>query len=172
MMLVPAERFEVHNNVENPELYPVFPFRLYGLNKEGLELAVNAWYARSPKGNFGWRQDDLWAALLGLTSEAKSGVVERARNWDKNHRFQAFWGPNYDWTPDQDHGGVLMKTLQVMLLQCDGKEIRLLPAWPRDWDVNFKLHAPYNTTIECDYRNGKIEKLKVIPETRKKDIVK
>src|SRR4030042_2251793 len=23
----------------------------------------------------------------------------------------AFWGPNYDWVPDQDHGGGLLKTI-------------------------------------------------------------
>lgn len=170
-MLAPARVFEIHNNVENPELYAVFPFRLYGLNHERLEQAVNAYHERSPKGNFGWRQDDLWAALLGLTNEAKTGITERARNWDKSQRFPAFWGPNYDWTPDQDHGGVLMKTTQSMVMQCDGKQIRLLPAWPREWNVSFKLHAPYNTTVECVYMNGKIEKLRVAPESRKKDVV-
>jgi len=31
----------------------------------------------------------------------------------------------------------------------DGKEIRILPAWPSDWDVDYKLRAPENTTVEC-----------------------
>ena len=170
-MLAPAEIFEVHNNVENPELYAIFPFRLYGLGKPHLDLAVNAFNYRAPKGYFGWRQDDLFAALLGLTNDVKAGILQRAKKWDKNQRFPAFWGPNYDWTPDQDHGGVLQKTLQVMLLQCDEKEIRLLPSWPKEWDVNFKLIAPYNTTIECSYINGKIEKLIVFPASRRKDVV-
>ncbi|HEX7411340.1 MAG TPA: DUF5703 domain-containing protein [Bacteroidales bacterium] len=170
-MLAPAEIFEVHNNVENPELYAIFPFRLYGLGKPHIDLAVNAFNYRAPKGYFGWRQDDLFAALLGLTSDVKAGILQRAKKWDKNQRFPAFWGPNYDWTPDQDHGGILQKTLQVMLLQCNEKEIRLLPAWPKEWDVNFKLMAPYNTTIECSYINGKIEKLVVFPASRRKDVV-
>ena len=43
---------------------------------------------------------------------------------------------------------MLMKTLQAMLLQTEDKTILLLPAWPADWDVDFKLHAPYNTVVE------------------------
>ena len=59
-----------------------------------------------------------------------------------------------------------------MLLQADATgPIRLLPAWPQKWDVCFKLHAPGKTTVECVYRNGKIEKLEVLPKERAKDIV-
>jgi hypothetical protein len=116
-MLAPAERFANKSNVENPELYAVYPFRLYGIGKPGIDLAIRALDRREDRGHFGWRQDDIFMALLGLTDQARRGLVERAGQWDKRHRFPAFWGPNYDWTPDQDHGGVLMKTLQLMLLQ-------------------------------------------------------
>jgi hypothetical protein len=34
--------------------------------------------------------------------------------------------------------------------------------------VNFKLHAPGNTTVEASLLNGKIEYLKVVPESRRK----
>jgi hypothetical protein len=44
----------------------------------------------------------------------------------------------------------------------------VLPAWPKEWDVEFKLHAPGNTVVECVFRNGKVEHLKVTPETRMK----
>jgi hypothetical protein len=47
----------------------------------------------------------------------------------------------------------------------------LFPAWPKAWDVDFKLHAPKNTTVECRLENGEITKLKVVPETRSKDVV-
>ena len=46
----------------------------------------------------------------------------------------------------------------------------LFPAWPKDWNVDFKLHAPYNTVIEGVMKNGKVENLKVTPEIRKKDV--
>ncbi|MCF7732074.1 MAG: DUF5703 domain-containing protein [Akkermansiaceae bacterium] len=48
----------------------------------------------------------------------------------------------------------------------------LLPAWPKNWDVSFKLHAPCNTTVEGVYKAGKLEKLKITPESRLKDVVR
>jgi len=81
------------------------------------------------------------------------------------------WGPNYDWTPDQCHGSVAMIALQRMLVQYEGDDIYLLPAWPKDWDVAFKLHAPQNTSIEGKVENGKITTLQVSPERRKIDLI-
>ena len=171
-MLAPAEVFDEKQNVENPELYAVYPFRLFGLGKPHIDLAVNALDARTDRGHFGWRQDDIFMALLGLTDQARQGLAERASEWNEKRRFPAFWGPNYDWTPDQDHGGVLTKTLQVMLVQCEDRQIRLLPAWPADWDVTFKLRAPYKTTLEGSVRRGRIERLDVTPKSRSADIVR
>lgn len=112
-------------------------------------------------------------AYLGLTDQAKENIVARATTFDKNSRFPAFWGPNYDWVPDQDHGGVLMKAFQSMLLQTDlySDKIYLLPAWPKEWDIDFKLHAPKNTVITGKVVNGEIQSLDVNPVSRKNDIV-
>jgi hypothetical protein len=33
------------------------------------------------------------------------------------------------------------------------------------------LHAPYNTIVEAELKNGKLIMLKVLPESRKADIV-
>ncbi len=60
--------------------------------------------------------------------------------------------------------------LQEMLLQTNGDTIYLFPAWPQDWDVHFKLHAPKNTWVEADLKNGKVKIIQVEPEFRKKDI--
>jgi hypothetical protein len=86
-------------------------------------------------------------------------------------RFPAFWECKMDGTPDNDHGANSVNTLQSMLLQSDGKKIYLLPAWPENWDVNFKLCANDNTTVECEYRNGKVQSLKVTPAARRADVV-
>ncbi len=110
-------------------------------------------------------------AYLGLTDEVRENLVGRARNKHKDSRFPAFWGPNFDWIPDQDHGGVLMKAFQSMLMQTEGKKIFLLPAWPKEWNVDFKLHAPYKTVIQGRVENGKLLDLKVTPEDRRKDVV-
>jgi hypothetical protein len=169
--LAPAEEFDLKRNIENPELYAVFPFRLIALNRPNPQWGIEALEHRWDKGHHGWRQDDVFMAYLGLTDTARKGLIERATHHDPRERFSAFWGPNYDWTPDQCHGGVLTKTFQAMLLQTDGRKILLLPAWPKDWDVDFRLHVPYQTVIEGSYRDGKLRTLKVTPETRRADLV-
>ena len=168
--LAPAEFFADKRNIENPELYPVFPFRLFAFNRPNTDWALSALEHRWDRGHSGWRQDDIFMAYLGLTEDARRAIVSRARSHDRAERFPAFWGPNYDWTPDQDHGGVLMKAFQSMLLQTDGQKIFLLPAWPKEWDVEFKLHAPQQTVIEAVYRNGRVQSLRVTPEGRRADV--
>jgi hypothetical protein len=168
--LAPAESFADKRNIENPELYPVFPFRLFAFNRPNADWALAALEHRWDRGHHGWRQDDIFIAYLGLADETRKAIVSRARSHDPGERFPAFWGPNYDWTPDQDHGGVLMKTFQAMLLQTDGQKIFLLPAWPKEWDVEFKLHAPQQTSIEGVYREGKMLSLRVTPESRRADV--
>ncbi len=170
-MFAPAEKFANKRNIENPELYAVFPFRLSSFEKPNAPLGVEALKHRWNRGNSGWRQDDLFMAYLGLADDARANLVRRSRTKHGQSRFPAFWGPNYDWIPDQDHGGVLMKALQAMLLQVEGDKIYLLPAWPKDWDVDFKLHAPMRTVVECTYRGGKIVNLKVTPESRRQHLV-
>jgi hypothetical protein len=170
--MAPAEKYkDQRSNCETPELYGLFPFRVLGIEKAHYDAAVLAYKRRADKSHVGWTQDGLFAALLGLTDEARADLLAKVANTNSNFRFPAMWGPNFDWLPDQDHGSNLMNLLQLMLLQCDGEEIRLLPAWPREWDVSFKLHAPGQTTVECVYRNGAIEKLVVTPESRCKDVI-
>ena len=82
------------------------------------------------------------------------------------YRFPTMWGPNYDWVPDQDHGSVAMIALQRMLLQYDGDDVNLFPAWPKHWDVDFKLHAPHNTVVRGKMKNGEIIELVVTPGNR------
>jgi hypothetical protein len=58
-----------------------------------------------------------------------------------------------------------------MLLQTTDEKIVLLPTWPKDWNANFKLHAPKNTIVEGKVENGEIIDLIVTPEFRRKDVV-
>ena len=61
--------------------------------------------------------------------------------------------------------------LQEMLLQAVDDKLYLFPAWPKEWDVDFKLHAPQQTTVEGKLRNGKLIDLQVLPKERAKDVV-
>ena len=171
-ILAAADSFARHQNIENPELYAVWPYRLFGVGRENLDLALGAWEHRVYKRTGGWTQDPIQAACLGLAGTAADFTAQNFASHDAGSRFPAFWGPNFDWTPDQCHGGVSMTALQTMLVQCDGPKILVLPAWPKEWDVDFRLHAPFNTTVEGTVRGGKLERLKVTPEARAKDVVR
>jgi hypothetical protein len=167
-----AEKYNPQrSNCENPELFPVWPFRIFGLDRPMLDEARHAYQLRGSHNDVGWGYDSNAAALLGLTPEAARILKVKIANSHPAYRWPATWGPNFDWLPDQCHGGNLMATIHLMLLQHHDDKILLLPAWPADWDVSFKLHAPGQTTVECAFRNGRIQQLTVTPESRRKDLV-
>ncbi len=183
---------------ETPELYSVYPFRQAWLGTPAkLALARQSFHVRNvsldgtddqqPVETGGWQSAPVQAAYLGLPREAarlasinfNDTFIKWCENVDPNApfpsrpraRFPAFWECKMDGTPDNDHGANSVNALQSMLLQSDGKKILLLPAWPEDWDVSFKLCAPGNTAVECEYRDGKVQSLKVTPKSRTADIV-
>ncbi len=172
--LRPAEKHEaVPNNTENAELYGVFPFKLYGIGRPELEIGRWTFAKRMFPDTGGWRQDALHAALLGLTESATFFVTKNFNDGNNPPaRFKGFWGPNYDWVPDFDHGSVSQLALQAMLVQAVDDKIHLFPAWPADrWNVTFKVHLPRQTTIEGELKDGKLVTLTVTPEERRRDVV-
>jgi hypothetical protein len=181
-LLRPSGSFTGGDYSENPELYAVFPYRLFGVGKPDLDMARATYAKRVNRTNFGWCQDSIQAACLGLGDEAGRQVAARAKNINGGYRFPAMWR-GFDWIPDQDHGVNILTTLQFMLLQSDppsppgsggtsGRKLYILPAWPKNWNVAFKLHAPYNTTVEGVFKAGKLERLTVTPQSRAKDVVR
>lgn len=159
-------------NTELPQMYPVFPYHMYGVGLPNLQLAIDTWHYGADKTNqydfVSWHPDPIYAANLGLTYESKELIIKKLS--DSKYRFPTFWGPGLDWAPDHNWGGSGMIALQDMLLQAVGRKIYLLPAWPEDWDADIKLHAPYNTTVEAIIKKGKIEKLSTTPRDRINDV--
>lgn len=171
-LIQPARLFNPERgNIEDPELYTIFPYRLFMLNKPDIDVAINTYKERKSKEFHGWQQDAIQAAFLGLTDETKKMLISNSKRKHDGSRFPAFWGPNYDWIPDQCHGGNLMSTLQFMLLQWDNGKIYLFPAWDKSWDVDFKLYAPQKTVIHCILEKGTIKLLEVTPDERKNDVI-
>lgn len=156
-LYAPAGQYkDERSNVENPELYPIFPYHLINLASDPAELsrAVQTYGIRVVRATYGWSQDGQQAALLGLTDVARADLLSKIANSHPSHRFPAIWGPNYDWTPDQDHGGNLMTTLQDMVMQSYDGKIFLLPAFPADWSVDFKLATPGRGTVSGTFVDG------------------
>ena len=157
--IAPAIVWERIQNVETPQLYPVFPWRIFGLGRPGLQTAVNT-YTKDPhalemRSSKGWKQDNIWAACLGLTNEARRLNLEKLGSGP--YRFPAFWDPGFDWAPDHNRGGAGMIGLQEMLLQETPEgELLLFPAWPKEWNAKYHLHATGGRIIEAEINNGKI----------------
>lgn len=159
------------HNSENPELYAIYPFRLYGCGRPDLELALDTFAIRKHPGTGCWLQDPIQSAMLGLADLAQKDVTFNLTRKDPNLKFQAFWARGHDYMPDEDNGGNGENGLQEMLLQVDGRKILLRPAWPKNWDAHFKLHAPFQTTVEGTVVGGKLVNLVVSPPQRQADIV-
>ncbi len=172
-MIQPALHYERVQNVESTQLYPIFPWRMYGVGRPDLEIARNTYkndsLAVKFRSHIGWKQDMIWAACLGMTDEASRLMELKMGNGP--HRFPAFWGPGFDWTPDHNWGGSGMIGMQEMLMQEVEGKIYLFPAWPHHRDVSFKLKASRNTTVEATMKGGSIVNVKVTPEERRSDLV-
>jgi alpha-L-fucosidase 2 len=168
-VFLPADEYARRSNGENTEEYAIFPFPLYGVGRPGLDLAIDTFAARRFRGSTCWAWDPIVAACLGLKDEARALVVANFTHYG-DQRFKWFWDKSHDWIPDMDNGGAGSTALQRMLMQCDGRRILLLPAWPAAWDADFKLHAPYRTTVEAKVRSGRIVDLIVTPPERKADV--
>ena len=173
-----------HNSTEFPEMCAVFPYRLAGLLRpETLDMARDTWSLLPSRGDCpqfsptklidrAWQPTIASMAGLGWASEAKRRLVAKITDRLPSYRYPAFFATG-DGRPDFNHAASGFVGLQEMLMQCDSKpggKILLLPAWPSTWDVDFKLHAPQQTTVECVVKRGKVVKLKVTPESRRKDV--
>jgi len=171
--IAPAGTWERINNTEAPQLYPVYPYGIFGIGRPDIEIAINTYKCDTDllkfRSHIGWKQDNIFAARLGLTDEAFN--FTRMKLMDSGRRFPAFWGPGFDYVPDHNWGGSGMIGMQEMLLQAVGEKIYLFPAWPAAVNVHFKLHAPGKTTVEAKLTDGKVEILSVQPGEREKDIV-
>ena len=157
--IAPAVVWARVQNVETPQLYPVFPWRVYGVGRDNIQTAINT-YMKDPhavemRSATGWKQDNIWAACLGLTDEAFA--LNREKLADGPYRFPAFWSPGYDWAPDCNKGGASMIGMQEMMMQekPDG-ELLLFPAWPKDINAKFRLKASGGRTIDAEIKDGKI----------------
>lgn len=155
------------SNSENPELYAVHPFRI--VTPATKQAAIASYNRRKFRCNDGWCQDLMVAALLGITNEAMTQVVQRAKTGPADgYRFPGFMPHFQDYQPSADHLSNMNSALQWMLLQGDdsNNNVILFPAWPCNWNVDFKLRGPLNTIVEGKYANGKMSSFTVTPASR------
>jgi hypothetical protein len=169
-IVLPAASFLRYQNCECPQFYPLFPFNRFSLDRDDMKVFQDSWeHGKFPKNMvISWHQDGIFFARMGLAEKAADYNLRKLA--DSPRRFPTFWGPGHDWVPDHNWGGSGMIGLQEMLMQTIGDRILLLPAWPNQWDVDFKLHAQQQTVVQAKVRDGKVIDLKVTPEERMADV--
>lgn len=170
--LKPAEDFE-HNHAHTPEMYPLYPYQLSGLGMDNFRIMQNTFLngniSEKERMNDGaWYQGVIHFARLGMAEEAQQTISHKLANGP--FRFPGF-AVGGDYSPDHNRSGSGMIGLQEMLLQTHDGKLHLFPAWPKDWDVVFKLHAPQSTTISGELKDGKLVQLEIVPVSRNKDLI-
>ena len=110
------------------------------------------------------------AALLGVTNIASTMAMARAKTSPAaGYRFQGFAPHEQDYEPSADHFANMNSALNWMLVQpaddAAGSSL-VFAAWPCEWDVDFKLHAPMNTTVEAVLKDKKLVRFVVTPASR------
>ena len=171
-IMKPAENYD-SQSWHMPEMFPLYPYQMYGVGMPDFDLMKDTFLYGVPEGNrenyAAWTQGLIHYARLCMVEDAKRHIILKLENGP--HRFPAFWPQDIDWVPDHNWGGCGMIGMQEMLMQTHDDKIRLLPCWPAEWDVEFKLHAPGGTVVDCEVQKGKIIRLEVTPKEREKDVV-
>ena len=165
---------QIKGNVENNELYAVFPFAMgdYDKNVEtfrrGSDMIIYGW---EPAGaGWGWYPVPMWAARLCLPDAAD--YVYRFAVGNNTWPFGGgrspaaimYKGAEVEDCPYLDSAGVLQAAIQELFLQSHAEEpsaelfsggpIRLLPGVPRSWSGSFKLLARGGFEVECAFEKG------------------
>jgi len=169
------------SNVENNELYAVYPFTMGNYQKnvatfrQGSDMIVYGW---EPVGaGWGWYPVPMWASRLCLP-DAADFVYEFAvgnNTWPfgggRSPAGIMYKGAEVEDCPYLDSAGVLQAATQELFLQSHAEEpsaelftggaIRLLPAVPKNWSGAFKLLARGGFIVECKFASGKVTACKI-----------
>ncbi len=175
-LILPAEKVieKVKHNGEIPEIYPAFPFRCYGFalgTKDIVDWTMQNRINKDTFGNRCWTHDQLGWVMAGNTKECAAGLIRRFR-WATNAlRFPVYGSELTDGIPDLDHFGCGSIAFQRMLVQEGQGKIYLLPAWPAEWNVDFKLHLQGGVVLTGTVKDGKLVTWNITPVARKADVV-
>ncbi len=147
-VIAPCEVYRhKEENWENPELYTVFPYFYYH-STEGLDQIIQDTFDER-KNTFanGWSQDLIQAALLLRRDKCVKELPKNFRQKAKGYFFDAMFGPNMDWIPDQCHGSSNSIALRMMVLQDKGDKILVKPCIPENWKCEFRLPVAGGRTV-------------------------
>jgi hypothetical protein len=86
-------------------------------------------------------------------------------------RFPGFWGSGFSRLPPGKHGlDTFVTSLSSMLIQANGKRVCVLPGWPVDRDISFRIDSITGLGVELVYQSGEIKRLEVYPKQRTSEV--
>ena len=181
-LLAPAQQYasKLHNS-ESVAMYSTHPARTFSVGRSltaGVDLApAIATFKADPNaggsaaGNDGWHQGTMHAPLLGLRNETAQLLLARTHGKPlPGFRFPFFSAEAgmADEAAAEAFSNLAAGAQFALLQPGDDAQasIVLLPGWPCQWDVHFKLHAPLQTVVEGVWAGGALASLTVTPPER------
>ena len=114
-----------------------------------------------------WPADKSAAVVKSAIEKAKPYLAAG----ESKTRFPRFWGADFSNLPEENAGiDTLIDTLRSMLIASTGKRVCVLPGWPLDRDVAFRVNSESGLGIEVAYTGGKLERLEVHPKQRTSEV--
>jgi len=117
-----------------------------------------------------WPADRMRDTLHRAADDAKKYLAAA----DRQNRFPYFWGADFARLPGAEATvDSTIAKLREMLVRADadGKAVHLLPGWPEDRDVAFRLALPGDIRIEGLYAGGDFQSIEVWPKQRAGTVV-
>jgi hypothetical protein len=141
----------VHNQ-ENLGLEPVWPYSLIGDDGPLHALGVRTFEQRPNKAMADWSADPVQAARLGLAEEMKSTL----KRITETYQFYPSGLAQLTEFPEfyVEQVGVVADALQNGLVQDYDGLIRILPAWPSDWDANGAVVVQHGNRVQLQVHQG------------------
>jgi hypothetical protein len=160
-------------NMENPELYAVFPWGLVHLDSPEPDRRrfERTWKHRTwHLCNNGWSQDVPQLARMGWSEPAKTRSLEHAGFTQRfpNGSFTCAASPRFHGMLTAhsylDSSGVHLTGLQEMLLQDFDGILRIAPAVSCEWSGRFRLHASSGFLVEAAFYQGQPVAARLVAE--------
>ena len=86
-------------------------------------------------------------------------------------RFPGFWGSDFSRLPPAKNGlDTFVASLSSMLIEPTGKRLCVLPGWPVERDIAFRIDSITGLGVEMVYQGGEIKRLEVYPKQRTSEV--
>lgn len=114
-----------------------------------------------------WSEERSGQAIENALKAVKSSLELD----DKSLGFLQFWGSDFSQLPPKKNGvDALVDSLRPMLIEATGKRVCILPGWPIDQNISFRIDTVTGLGVDVVYRDREIKRLEVYPKQRTSEV--